>query len=104
MHAGVLPLILVGFLALHIALFRRHGITAHITPRRRDDYFWPVQVLYHAIGCLVLPTIVMLLTLYCDLASVLNGDVPLPDSAEDVGAPADAFEAYVAARPEWYYL
>ena len=51
MHAGVLPVALIVVLAAHIALFRRHGITAKITPGRPDDYFWPRQVLFDAIGC-----------------------------------------------------
>src|SRR6186997_2945646 len=32
LHAGILPALLVVFLALHIAIFRRHGITAHVRP------------------------------------------------------------------------
>lgn len=104
MHAGVLPVILVAFLGLHIALFRRHGITAHITPGRRDDYFWPVQVLYDAIGCLVLLTIVMLLAVHFDIGGLLKGDLPLAHRGAELGAPADPSEPYSAARPEWYYL
>ena len=60
MHAGVLPALLVIFLVLHIAIFRRHGIMAKLTPGRADDYFWPRQVLFDAIGCLVLLVIVLL--------------------------------------------
>src|SRR3954469_25096824 len=115
MHAGVLPLLLVGFLALHIALFRRHGITAHITPGRPDDYFWPVQVMYDALACLVLLTIVMLLVVHFDLPGVFKGDLPPAHRGADLGAPADGAEPYAAARPdvanpsaaprpEWYYL
>src|SRR5437773_142983 len=104
MHAGVLPLLLVGFLALHIALFRRHGITAHITPGRSDDYFWPVQVMYDALACLVLLTIVMLLVVHFDLPGVFKGDLPLAHRGAELGAPADPSEQFSAARPEWYYL
>jgi ubiquinol-cytochrome c reductase cytochrome b subunit len=61
MHAGVLPVALVIVLAAHVALFRRHGITAKITPGRADEYFWPRQVLFDALGCFVLLVIVLLI-------------------------------------------
>jgi ubiquinol-cytochrome c reductase cytochrome b subunit len=104
MHAGVLPLLLVGFLALHIALFRRHGLTAKITPGRADDYFWPVQVMYDSLACLVLLTIVMLLVVHFDLPGVFRGELAEAHRGADLGAPADGSEPYAAARPEWYYL
>lgn len=104
MHAGVLPLLLVGFLALHIALFRRHGLTAKITPGRADDYFWPVQVMYDSLACLVLLTIVMLLVVHFNLPGLFKGDLPLAHRGAELGAPADGSEPYAAARPEWYYL
>jgi ubiquinol-cytochrome c reductase cytochrome b subunit len=90
LHAGALPALLILVLALHIAAFRKHGITAHITPGRRDDKFWPVQVLYDAIGCFLL------------LAAVL-GTLWYWNGAE-LGAPADPSKQYSAARPEWYFL
>ena len=89
MHAGVLPGLLVVFLGLHIAVFRKHGITARITPGRRDQYFWPHQVMYDAVGCLVLLLMV----------TVLAWKV-----GAELGPPADPAQSYSAARPEWYYL
>ena len=83
------PAVLVIFLAMHIAVFRRHGITAKITPGRRDQFFWPYQVCYDAVGCLVLLGIV----------TVLAWKV-----GAELGAPADPALSYSAARPEWYYL
>src|SRR6185369_1093597 len=104
MHAGVLPVLLVIFLALHVTLFRRHGITPHITPGRADEYFWPKQVLFDAIGCLVLLTIVMLCVVHFDLGGLFSGDLADNHRGADLGAPADPAEQYSAARPEWYYL
>jgi quinol-cytochrome oxidoreductase complex cytochrome b subunit/mono/diheme cytochrome c family protein len=104
MHAGVLPVLLIGFLALHISLFRRHGITAHITPGRPDEFFWPKQVLFDAIGCLVLLLIVLLLVIHFDVRGLLSGNLPLAHRGAELGAPADPAEQYSAARPEWYYL
>ncbi len=104
MHAGVLPVLLVMFLGLHVTLFRRHGITAHITPGRPDEFFWPKQVLFDAIGCLVLLTIVMLLVVHFDLGGLFSGDLADNHRGAELGAPADPSQAYSAARPEWYYL
>lgn len=104
MHTGVLPVLLVGTLAAHIALFRRHGITAKITPGRADEYFWPKQVLFDALGCLVLLTIVLLCAIHWDLQSLARWNLPEAHRGAELGAPADPAEAYSAARPEWYYL
>ncbi|HEX5105613.1 MAG TPA: cytochrome bc complex cytochrome b subunit, partial [Pirellulaceae bacterium] len=104
LHAGVLPALLVIFLALHIAIFRRHGIMAKITPGRADDTFWPRQVLFDAIGCLVLLAVVLSLTIHFDFGGALSGNLPPEHRGAELGAPADPSEAYSAARPEWYYL
>jgi ubiquinol-cytochrome c reductase cytochrome b subunit len=104
MHAGVLPALLIVFLGLHIALFRRHGITAHITPGRPDEFFWPKQVLLDAIGCLALLTIVLLCVIHFDIGGVMSGQLAAAHRGAELGAPADPAEQYSAARPEWYYL
>jgi ubiquinol-cytochrome c reductase cytochrome b subunit len=104
MHTGVLPALLVAFLVAHIAGFRRHGITAKITPGRADEYFWPKQVLFDAIGCAVLLTIVLLLVVHFNVGGALTGTLPPEHRGAELGAPADPAEAYSAARPEWYYL
>jgi quinol-cytochrome oxidoreductase complex cytochrome b subunit/mono/diheme cytochrome c family protein len=104
MHAGVLPALLVIFLVLHVAIFRRHGIMAKITPGRPDEYFWPRQVLFDALGCLVLLGVVLLCVIHFDVNGLIKGDLPVAHRGAELGAPADPAEAYSAARPEWYYL
>ena len=89
LHAGILPGLLVLTLAAHVALFRKHGITAKITAGRPDEYFWPKQVFKDAIACLVVLGLVLLLVMV--------------DEGE-LSAPADPSESYAAARPEWYFL
>jgi len=89
MHAGVLPALLVGFLALHIAVFRRHGITPANPLYRKDSLFWPEQVLKDAVACLGVLMVVLLLTIFL---------------GAELGAPADPAQPYAAARPEWYFL
>src|SRR5258706_15064400 len=54
LHAGLLPALLVMFVAAHVAVFRRHGIAAKLPLRRPDQYFWPDQGLKDGVGCLAL--------------------------------------------------
>ncbi|MGE3780794.1 MAG: cytochrome b N-terminal domain-containing protein, partial [Pirellulaceae bacterium] len=89
LHAGVLPSLLVMFLFLHLAMFRKHSITAVSTPRRRDEFFWPGQVFKDAVACFVM------------LAAVVA--IVFTQEAE-LGPPAEPTESYGAARPEWYFL
>ncbi len=89
MHAGVLPATLIAFLVLHIAVFRRHGITVSDPDRAPDATFWPDQVLKDGIACLAVLATVLALT-------IVKG--------AELAAPADPSEAYSAARPEWYFL
>ena len=90
LHAGLLPMLMVGVLVLHIAMFRRHGITAESSPKRGDEYFWPKQVAKDAVGCLILFVLVM--------------GVVIAEHGAELGAPAEPTEEYNAARPEWYFL
>lgn len=89
MHAGILPATLVAFLALHIAVFRRHGITVPDPDRAPATTFWPDQVLKDGIACLAVLGTVLALTIF---------------KGAELSAPADPSEAYSAARPEWYFL
>lgn len=91
LHAGVLPALLIAILALHVAMFRKHGITTgRRVAGRTDEYFWPAQVFKDAVACLVLLVVVVGLVLY--------------GRGAELGPPAEPTEAYGAARPEWYYL
>ncbi len=89
LHAGVLPTLLVACTAVHLYLFRRHGITARQPLRRRDDYFWPTQVALDAMACLSVLAVVASLAYW---------------RGAELAAPANPAEPYAAARPEWYFL
>ena len=89
MHAGVLPGLLVGFLALHIYVFRRHGLTVAKGGRTATAKFWPDQILRDAVACLGVLSVVLLLAIF---------------KGAELGAPANPAEVYSAARPEWYFL
>jgi len=97
LHAGLLPALLIGFLALHIYVFRRHGITVRDPIHAPDTTFWPDQVLKDAVACLaVLATVLLLST---------HGFTKFgPEAGAELGAPANPAEQYGAARPEWYFL
>ena len=90
LHAGVLPALLVGFLALHIYVFRRHGITVSEADQKKPiGKFWPDQVLMDAVACLGVLATILFFTVW---------------KGAELTGPADASEAYSAARPEWYFL
>ncbi len=90
LHAGVLPALLVAFIAAHVALFRRHGITAKQPLRGPEAKFWPDQVLKDAIAALAVIGTVLALVWW-------------RHGAELTG-PANPAEAYSAARPDWYFM
>ena len=89
MHAGLLPALLVAFLALHIYAFRRHGLTVHDPKHAPDTTFWPDQVLRDAVACLAVLAVVLLLAIF---------------KGAELSAPADPAVKFDAARPEWYFL
>lgn len=89
MHAGLLPASLVAFLALHIMVFRRHGLTVHDPKYAPDTTFWPDQVLKDAVACLAVLTAVLALAVF---------------RPAEMSAPADPAVKFDAARPEWYFL
>jgi quinol-cytochrome oxidoreductase complex cytochrome b subunit len=89
LHAGLLPGLLILFLAAHVYVFRRHGIHARAM-ERPDSTFWPDQVLKDAVACLAVLAVVMFLVAW--------------NHGAHLGAPADPANPYAAARPEWYFL
>ena len=89
LHAGILPLSVIGLTAAHIYLFRRHGLTAKKPHKGPDEFFWPEQVLKDVVACLaVLATILV-------LHFAFNG--------ARLDPPADPSTSY-PARPDWYFL
>jgi len=112
LHAGVLPGLLMGFLALHIGLFRKHGIKTH-DESAPAGYFWPDQVLRDAVACLAVLAVVLLLCTKGFFTPHASLDDRMAASAElapgdymgaHLSPPADPSESYAAARPEWYFL
>jgi ubiquinol-cytochrome c reductase cytochrome b subunit len=98
LHAGVLPGLVVALLVAHIYLFRRHGLTPKQPLRKKDEAFWPEQVLKDSVACLAVLAAVLVIIL---LPRLKDAGAPL---GAELGAPADPTEPYSAARPEWYFL
>jgi ubiquinol-cytochrome c reductase cytochrome b subunit len=90
LHAGVLPGLMIAAIAAHVALFRKHGITAKQPYRKPESNFWPDQVLMDGVACLAV------------LAAVLY--FTLRNHGAELFAPADVTQPFNAARPEWYFL
>ena len=103
LHAGVLPGALIAFLALHVALFRRHGIKARESDHP-DAYFWPDQILKDGVACLAVLAIVLLFAIRFDIGGALSGSASTSELGAELFAPAEPSESYAAARPEWYFL
>jgi ubiquinol-cytochrome c reductase cytochrome b subunit len=104
LHAGILPGLLVFFLVLHVAIFRRHGIHAVDPKRRPDAFFWPDQVLKDAVACLAVLAVVLFFIFKPAIFGQSVPERPGDLLGADLGAPADAANQYSAARPEWYFL
>ncbi|MBW3541513.1 MAG: cytochrome b N-terminal domain-containing protein, partial [Planctomycetes bacterium] len=100
-HAGLLPFLLMALLALHLYVFRRHGITPYKVDPQRDATFWPDQILRDAVACLAVMCAVLALV----FLPWLRGEAEIgPELGAELGAPADPTDRYSAARPEWYFL
>jgi ubiquinol-cytochrome c reductase cytochrome b subunit len=94
LHVFVLPAAMIGLVTLHVALFRKHGVTPKWgkSPEelaRTTAPFWPDQLFLDAIA----------------MAIVFGGlmTATLQGGGVELGAPADPASGY-DARPEWYFL
>ncbi len=91
LHVAVLPASLVLFLAIHLALARRH----HLTPPAGAEHqpaapYWPDQMVRNLAFSLLVLGVVVGLVLY--------------EGGANLDAPADPSSSDYPARPEWYYL
>ncbi len=91
LHVVVLPALLATLLAVHLALFRRRGVTPVLdangeVPARREP-FWPHQAMKDAVALAVVLAALL-------VVAIVKG-APLGDVAD----PTTPFDA----RPEWYF-
>ena len=104
LHAGVLPALLVFFVVLHVAIFRRHGIHPKDPKRAPTTTFWPDQVLKDAVACLAVMGAVLFFVYKPVIFGAEVGAHPGDLLGAHLDAPADPANQYSAARPEWYFL
>jgi ubiquinol-cytochrome c reductase cytochrome b subunit len=118
LHVAVLPPLVIVLIIAHLAVFRRHGVTA---PRSAvgEGWFWPDQAFRDMLVSLVIFGIMLGLVLYGHGQTI---EEPSPAAAgagptlyekwahlgrdgkgANLDAPADAAQPY-PARPEWYFL
>ncbi len=117
LHVAILPSLLVILLIAHIAVFRRHGVTAGKNPQGMD-YFWPAQVFRDLVGCLAAFAVMLALAIFFGHGIPLNEPVTASEDATfydkiakagqdgygvNLDAPADPTVSY-PPRPEWYFL
>ena len=96
LHAGVLPALAAVFVAVHIRLFQRHGVTPKPGVHGSAERFWPDQCL-------------RAVTIWAGVLAAVVGVVLVrravdPGGGAPLGAPADPSVPYDAARPEWFFL
>jgi ubiquinol-cytochrome c reductase cytochrome b subunit len=91
LHVGIFPALFVLCLAVHVTLFRRHGLTP---PRNAERYstgkFWPEQLFMDSVASVVVFGTIVGLVLW--------------EGGANLDAPADPSSAEYPARPEWYFL
>jgi ubiquinol-cytochrome c reductase cytochrome b subunit len=92
LHVLLLPAALFAVIGVHVALFRKHGVTPPELPpeelARREEPFFPRQLLYDTVVSAVGVGVIFMLA--WRLGAPLD-------------APADPSSQYLA-RPEWYFL
>lgn len=92
LHVILLPAALFAVIGIHVALFRKHGVTPPDLPAeeldRKAEPFYPRQLLYDTVVSLV--GVGVIFTLAWRVGAPLD-------------APADPSSQYLA-RPEWYFL
>jgi ubiquinol-cytochrome c reductase cytochrome b subunit len=118
LHVGILPPLMIVLIIAHMAVFRRHGVTA--PPNAQGEgVFWPTQAFKDLLVSLVIFGIMLALVVFgghgnkIDTPPAADGGEPgLYEQVAHAGrnglganldAPADPAVPY-PARPEWYFL
>jgi ubiquinol-cytochrome c reductase cytochrome b subunit len=98
-HVGLLPLLLLGVVAAHLAFVRRAGLAA--SPRRATDASEPTRIPFHprVARRQVLAIVGFALLLVGFVFFAPNFFFPA-----DHLVPADAFDTPPDVKPEWYFL
>jgi ubiquinol-cytochrome c reductase cytochrome b subunit len=121
LHVGILPPLLIVLLIAHVAIFRRHGITAPPGAQAKGvGLFWPDQAFRDMVVCLLIFGVMLGLVIFgghgTKLEAIASPAVEQPGLYErlakagqaglgaNLDAPADPLTEGYPARPEWYFL
>jgi ubiquinol-cytochrome c reductase cytochrome b subunit len=115
LHVGVFPLLMIVLIVAHLAVFRRHGVTAPANAKG-EDYFWPAQAFRDMVMCMVIFGIMLGLVVFGGHGHQIEA-APEPQNlyekvakagqqglGANLDAPADPATESYPARPEWYFL
>jgi quinol-cytochrome oxidoreductase complex cytochrome b subunit/mono/diheme cytochrome c family protein len=126
LHVAIIPALIVVLLIAHVAVFRRHGITAP-KDAEGEGLFWPDQAFKDMVACMIIFGILLAVVIWGEQGNAVPASAFQRAPAEEkagaaepgwwqrialggrdgrganLDAPADPGEAY-PARPEWYFL
>jgi quinol-cytochrome oxidoreductase complex cytochrome b subunit/mono/diheme cytochrome c family protein len=126
LHVGLIPALIVVLLIAHIAVFRRHGVTAP-KDAEGEALFWPDQAFKDMVACMLIFGVMLAIVIWggqgnpVDAAAFQRAPAEAAGAPEEPGwwqrvalagrdgrganldAPADRGGSY-PARPEWYFL
>ncbi len=119
LHVGILPPLMIVLVIAHLAVFRRHGVTA--PPNAKGEgMFWPAQAFKDMVVSMLIFGIMLALVVF----GGQGNPIETPPGAEgkepglfekvakagraglgaNLDAPADQATTSYPARPEWYFL
>jgi len=114
LHVAILPPLIVVLIIAHLAVFRRHGVTAP-AGAEGEGWFWPDQAFRDMLASLIVFGVMLGLVIFGHGHSIerpAREGLSLWSNIAHAGqrglganldAPADPSEPY-PARPEWYFL
>jgi quinol-cytochrome oxidoreductase complex cytochrome b subunit len=116
LHVGILPPLMIVLIIAHLAVFRRHGVTA--PPKAQGEgMFWPAQAFKDMVVSMLIFGVMLALVVFGGYGNAID----TPESKEagwfenvakagrhglgaNLDAPADPATPSYPARPEWYFL
>jgi ubiquinol-cytochrome c reductase cytochrome b subunit len=117
LHVGILPPLMVVLIIAHVAVFRRHGVTAPVSAQG-EGVFWPTQAFNDLLASLVIFGIMLSLVVFGGHGNKIDSAVATEEPGvyeqiakagrqglgANLDAPADPATESYPARPEWYFL
>ena len=119
LHVGILPPLMIVLIIAHLAVFRRHGVTAPANAQG-EGMFWPAQAFKDMVVSMLIFAVMLSLVLFGGHGNAI--ETPPPAEGNEPGwfekvakagrqglganldAPADPATESYPARPEWYFL